>query len=108
LPITATFTLTSLIAALLLSYTTREAWLDMQALHRSGTNGLMRSVAITLLRGEITRLTTTLLLLLAGVGVLVGVRPAAYLIAVIPLIKAGSSIFDVRARQRQLSGFKRP
>lgn len=96
MPITIAFTVTALVAVTLHWVYLRRVRGVLDAYLASGRNGVGRAVGRMLIRIELFRLLMAVMLFVAGIGVLLGFRPAAYLIAVMPLVGIIASALDLR------------
>lgn len=95
MPIPIAFTITALIAVVVHSFYLRRVRRREREVSRQKKVGLQRT-AIALVGVEITRLFINLVLVISGIGILIGFRSTAYLIAFIPLLSIVSSFQALR------------
>lgn len=107
-PIVIAFTVTAAIAVLLHSYYLGRVYGDWRALDRSGQNGALRRTARTFVQVEFTRFCMNLCVLIAGLGIILGLlyqqypllsegfKALAYLLAAIPVISSAATIIALR------------
>ncbi len=101
MPIAVAFTLTSLVAEVALIYVQREFLLNRRAVLAGRSNGIGLEAATMLVILLAAILITNTILLLVGVGALLGIRLAGYLLTLIPIVKLIGGLLVVRSLRRQ-------
>ena len=96
MPITDAFTITGLIALLVHSLYLRRVILNRQAQKKAKTNGDRLRIASAFVNMEWTRFGINICFVVAGVGLISGVRPLGYFLAVPPMLSIIASIFALR------------
>lgn len=94
MPVTWGFTFAAAIAVALHLRKLRRHFMNREAVIEAKINGKVRLTARLLLQHSALNTTVNLLLLVAGAGVLLGVRQAAFALVAIPLVTIVATLTD--------------
>lgn len=86
MPISVAFTFTAILAGLANLWFLWRAISQRRNLKASGQNGQLARIAVAFVQVWSLILLADVLMLVAGIGILTGFRPAGYMLAVVPLM----------------------